>query len=782
MKKRMTGALALFVAAKALAASIIEVTPDNTPYKLEEDATDVTKLSIAENCVLDLNGHDLTYNGSGQGLSGVNGHSSTVMNSASTGSTLTIGLNISSSAFGESLNKMAVKGNTKLVVKGHSTGMKQLLGSSNEHTDGTTLIGVNPTTADLNFLDYQSYGRAYGAADFGSGPLVLKDGSIIHLLDGNGISVKWSALEVDNNKKSKSAVYLQNRINSTAPVKVAAGSTLLFVVNGSLPEWTSDFTEARGTIQLCNVNASYGGFVDAGTTGFPNGRIELLKSKGACQLRFKRGSNSVIEIGELATEETDGPDNNALVYNVADWTTQTLLVGGLNTDSTFNGNISKNANATLALEKTGTGTLTLGNANTYVGQTVLSGGVVKLTGDGEIGSGSTAAIVFNGGTLAFADDVAVTDYSARIKNSAKAISVDTAKDVIWSTALPCSNSGGLVKKGSGKLAVAGYSSYTGKTIVSDGTLSVGFDYNGTKDGINREFKVEDGAKLEVTLRNTSSTRPSTDILTSFPNGTTVNLEATDVNKGYPRWTDLSSLGWNGTVNFANSSAMGTAGGFVASASTFGSFAIGWGVTGAPESLTRVVDFEYNENANINLGSFNWPSENAGIFVKKSGNWNIDGRDEPSLLNGKLLTYPGVTVTINYNASSTLTIGSGFGAQLNEGQSGKDPKVILNVNNGTLVNNGDMAGIELNCFVGVKLRGTGKWPSYELGFPQTPDKANSYLLLRKAAGVPAPADYTAKLETVNQGVTGGKWIVVVGSEGDFTTYTLKFCAGFMLMVF
>ena len=44
-----------------MAASTIEVTSDNSPYKLSTDVLDVPTLSIAENCILDLNGHDLTY-------------------------------------------------------------------------------------------------------------------------------------------------------------------------------------------------------------------------------------------------------------------------------------------------------------------------------------------------------------------------------------------------------------------------------------------------------------------------------------------------------------------------------------------------------------------------------------------------------------------------------------------------------------------------------------------------------------------------------------------------
>ena len=60
----------------------------------------------------------------------------------------------------------------------------------------------------------------------------------------------------------------------------------------------------------------------------------------------------------------------------------TLSVGGANTSSTFNGVLADTTGGggTLALAKIGSGSLTLGNSNTYSGQTTVSGGALYVNG------------------------------------------------------------------------------------------------------------------------------------------------------------------------------------------------------------------------------------------------------------------------------------------------------------------------------------------------------------------------------------------------------------------
>ena len=143
-----TAALALATSA-AFGASTVEVTSGNSPYSLSADVTDVTTLSIAENCVLDLNGHDLAYNSPyGSGLNGLSGHACVITNSAaSSTSTISFILNSDTSAFGDILSNVSFGGNLKVVVKGHSSDKTVFFKDENVHTGGTTLDSFNSKTA-----------------------------------------------------------------------------------------------------------------------------------------------------------------------------------------------------------------------------------------------------------------------------------------------------------------------------------------------------------------------------------------------------------------------------------------------------------------------------------------------------------------------------------------------------------------------------------------------------------------------------------------------------------
>lgn len=77
--------------------------------------------------------------------------------------------------------------------------------------------------------------------------------------------------------------------------------------------------------------------------------------------------------------------------------TATYVVGGRNTNATFAGSIADGASPSLtAITKVGSGTWTLDGSCTYTGPTVVSGGVLKITGSA---SGSSSLSVASGATL-----------------------------------------------------------------------------------------------------------------------------------------------------------------------------------------------------------------------------------------------------------------------------------------------------------------------------------------------------------------------------------------------
>ena len=129
-----------------------------------------------------------------------------------------------------------------------------------------------------------------------------------------------------------------------------------------------------------------------------------------------------------------------------------------------------------SLIKQGSGTLTLSGVNTYTGVTSISAGILQMGDSAAFGSGD---IVFTGGTLRFIAGY-VFDISARIKNSSSAIRIDTNGQNATFTSLASTNTGGLIKSGSGTLAFTGSSNaFTGNITCSAGATQFLGPYTAT---------------------------------------------------------------------------------------------------------------------------------------------------------------------------------------------------------------------------------------------------------------------------------------------------------------
>lgn len=186
----------------------------------------------------------------------------------------------------------------------------------------------------------------------------------------------------------------------------------------------------------------------------------------------------------------------------------TLTTGADNTSTSFGGTIS----GTGGLTKNGTGTLTLGNTNSYSGPTTINGGVLAAAvlanggSNSSIGSSSSAAsnLVINGGTLRYVGSGGSTNRqftlgstggaldasgSGAIDFSATAAPVLSGSNTSRTLTLTGTNTGNnyfraalgdngtgatsLLKSGAGTWIMTGSTTYTGGTTVSAGTLKLG---------------------------------------------------------------------------------------------------------------------------------------------------------------------------------------------------------------------------------------------------------------------------------------------------------------------
>ncbi|RWC99206.1 MAG: autotransporter outer membrane beta-barrel domain-containing protein [Mesorhizobium sp.] len=116
------------------------------------------------------------------------------------------------------------------------------------------------------------------------------------------------------------------------------------------------------------------------------------------------------------------------------------------------------------LTKTDAGTLVLSGANTYTGGTTVSGGVLSVSADNNLGD-AAGVLTLSGGTLR---NTAVFGSARDVTLAATGGTFDTVTDLTLSGAI--SGAGSLAKTGSGALTLTGTNSYGGNTLVSAGTL------------------------------------------------------------------------------------------------------------------------------------------------------------------------------------------------------------------------------------------------------------------------------------------------------------------------
>jgi autotransporter-associated beta strand protein len=190
----------------------------------------------------------------------------------------------------------------------------------------------------------------------------------------------------------------------------------------------------------------------------------------------------------------DGIANNG--YVAGNITNNAMLVFANPAAQTFSGVISGRG----ILFKGGLGTLTLANTNTYTGDTVISSGIVVLASAGAIPGGAGAGNVTVNGTLDL-NGLSPTlnglssQPAGRVTNTAGGAVALTVESERYNTINGTVDNGAgtlsLIKTGSGNLTVNNNLTYTGRTLIHQGTLTL------TAASLASSVNVAAGATLNV---------------------------------------------------------------------------------------------------------------------------------------------------------------------------------------------------------------------------------------------------------------------------------------------
>ncbi len=282
-------------------------------------------------------------------------------------------------------------------------------------------------------------------------------------------------------------------------VDLAAAGTSVVTFNGQLIDGTGTTNITKtgtGTVVLGSTANNYDGAtnINAGTLRLGAANVVPNASAVTVATGATFDLNGFSEtIGSLAGSGNVSGTSGAI----------TLTTGGNNASTTFSGIISDNT-GTLALAKTGTGTMTLNGANTFDGATSVAAGTLVAASNTALGSSTGGTSVTAGATLGLQGGITVTGEAMTLNSNSIApstaalanlagtnlstgaitLTAATANDVVKidtadGSQLTLSGAIGqgandaiLAKTGTGTLVLSGANSYNGLTNVSAGTLVV----------------------------------------------------------------------------------------------------------------------------------------------------------------------------------------------------------------------------------------------------------------------------------------------------------------------
>lgn len=370
---------------------------------------------------------------------------------------------------------------------GSATGTGTVNVNSGATLGGTGTIGGPVTVANGGIL---SPGNSPGTLTMGS--LTLDSGSILNYELGDPGPSDF--IQVNGN------LTLDGIMNITALSGFGSGTYGLFGYTGSLTDNGLLFGSVPGLYDLTvdtntsnevnlhvavataqywdGANTTANGVVNGGTGTWDGSATNWTNTGGNANAAWA-GTLAAIFGGTAGTVTiADGFTANATGYGfevggytlAADGTGEIALTG--TTHFVTNGGtttITAPINGTGALEKQGGGALVLSGTNTYTGGTSITGGVLRISADENLGAAS-GGLFINGARLRTTESFATSRDTILGAGGAQ---ISTRGTTTLSHNGLISGSGVLTKLGPGTLELNADNTYTGGTVISDGTLQLG---------------------------------------------------------------------------------------------------------------------------------------------------------------------------------------------------------------------------------------------------------------------------------------------------------------------
>jgi autotransporter-associated beta strand protein len=337
----------------------------------------------------------------------------------------------------------AVTTNEPLTINGIASTNGALYFSEAGNAAGPVTLGTTSTigvaSSGSGTISGAISGSSFGITKQGTGTLTLSGDNTY--TGTTAVSAGTVVLGAADRISNSSAVIVSNNATfNLAGFDETVASIATSLTTDSAAKVTLSSTSAANTLTTVgNSDATFAGVIEGTNGKLTKQGSGTLTLSGANSfdgvLTISAGTVSVgagSTVGTIATQSV--VNSGTLMFNRSDAITYAGVVSG-----------------TGALQKSGLGTLTLSNANTYSGNTTINalGGNITISGTGSLGTVTAGSAVYPG-------NIAITD-------SGSTLTFGSSTTQEFSGIV--SGAGSLTKSGNGTLTLSGANTYGGATTV-----------------------------------------------------------------------------------------------------------------------------------------------------------------------------------------------------------------------------------------------------------------------------------------------------------------------------